>query len=123
MPASAVRARIASRAMSGSRERDLEGDGCQRAALAARRFAQPVARLQHQAELDQRVGDVGVAGSFDRLVAGDGAAAGALGGGEAARGAQRYRLLVRAHGGASGSARRAKAGFACRSSSREGLGT
>ena len=46
-----------SRAMSGSPERSSARIS-QRAALAAGRLAQAIARLQHQAQLDQRVGDV-----------------------------------------------------------------
>ena len=79
------------------------GEDAQRAALAAGRLAQAIARLQHQPQLDQRVRDVGVRGALDRLVAGDRAAAGALGGGEAPVGAQRDRPLVGRMAGISGS--------------------
>ena len=95
MPASAVRARIASRAMSGSLERvRAAGEDAQRPPLAAGRLAQAIARLQHQPQLDQRVRDVRVPGTLDRLIPGDREAAGALGGGEAPVGAQRDRPLV-----------------------------
>ena len=70
------------------------GEDAQRLPLAAGRLAQAIARLQHQPELDQRVRDVRVPGTLDRLIAGDREAAGALGGGEAPVGAQRDRPLV-----------------------------
>ena len=70
------------------------GEDAQRLPLAAGRLAQAIARLQHQPQLDQRVRDVRVPGTLDRLIAGDREAAGALGGGEAPVGAQRDRPLV-----------------------------
>jgi ATP-binding cassette subfamily B protein len=67
--------------------------------VAAGPLAQTIARLQHQSQLDERVGDVRVRGAFPGLVAGDGRAAGALRRGEAALGPQRDRALVGADGG------------------------
>jgi hypothetical protein len=66
----------------------------QRLALAAGRVTQPVARLQDQPQLHERVRDVGVVGTLDRLISGERPAAGALGRREVAVGAQRDRPLV-----------------------------
>ena len=60
----------------------------QRAPMAGDGRGQLIARLQHAAQLDQRVRQVGAARPLRARVAGDGAAAGAFGRGEAAGGAQ-----------------------------------
>jgi len=70
----------------------------ERAPLAAGRLAEAIARLQDQAQLDERIRDVGVAGPLDGLVAGDRLPAGALRRLEASVRAQRDRPLVRPDG-------------------------
>jgi ABC-type bacteriocin/lantibiotic exporter with double-glycine peptidase domain len=73
-------------------------ESVQRAALAAGRLVQAVARLQHQPELDQRVRDVRVPWTLDRLIAGDRQTAGPFRRREATIASQRDRSLVSADG-------------------------
>ena len=66
----------------------------QRAPVTGGRGGQLIARLQHAAQLDQRVRQVGAPRTLRARVPGDGAAAVALRGGKAARGAVDDRSLV-----------------------------
>ena len=83
---------------SGDLRFSARAEDLQRLTLAAGRVAQPVARLEHQPQLHERVRDVGVVGTLDRLISGERPAACVLRRREAALGAQRDRPLMLADG-------------------------